>query len=114
MTTATDEFFKRKVQSEMVTIGKDRTLMIYRHIFTANVDASKQDCLKARGTRSAIFVCKATIFVCKAKEEELNPTINLPAVLRCSDGTLNRGVVCVPHQTDMDYEDPDSTEEENF
>ena len=77
MTTATDEFFKRKVQSEMVTIGKDRTLMIYRHIFTANVDASKQDCLKARGTRSAIFVCKATIFVCKAKEEELNPTINL-------------------------------------
>ena len=76
MTTATDEFFKRKVQSEMVTIGKDRTLMIYRHIFTANVDASKQDCLKARGTRSAIFVCKATIFVCKAKEEELNQTIN--------------------------------------
>ena len=76
MTTATDEFFKRKVQSEMVTIGKDRTLMIYRHIFTANVDASKQDCLKARGTRSAIFACKATIFACKAKEEGLNPTIN--------------------------------------
>ena len=76
MTTETDEFFKRKVQSEMVTIGKDRTLMINRHIFTANVDASKQDCLKARGTRSAIFVCKATIFVRKAKEAELNPTIN--------------------------------------
>ena len=76
MTTATDVFFKRKVQSEMVDIGKDSTLTIFRHIFTATVDASKQDCLKAHGTRSAIFVCKATIFVCKAKEEELNPTIN--------------------------------------
>ena len=73
MTTATDEFFKRKVQSEMVTIGKDSTLTIYRHIFTATVDASKQDCLKARGTRSAIFACKA-------KEEELNPTINCLSV----------------------------------
>ena len=76
MTTATDVFYKRKVQPEMVTIGKDSTLTIYRHIFTATVDASKQDCLKARGTRSAIFACKATIFACKAKEEELNPTIN--------------------------------------
>ena len=83
MTTATDEFFKRKVQSEMVTIGKDSTLTIYRHIFTATVDASKQDCLKARGTRSAIFVCKATIFVCKAKEEELNPTINWSYAVPC-------------------------------
>ena len=73
----------------MVTIGKDSTLTIYRHIFTATVDASKQDCLKARGTRSAIFVCKATIFVCKAKEEELNQTIN------CNE---HQGIYSYPHR----------------
>ena len=48
---------------------------------TATFDASKQYCLKARGTRSAIFACRAAIFACRAKEEELNPTITLSSTL---------------------------------
>jgi len=54
MTTATDVFFKRKVQSEMVNIGKDSTLTIYRQIFTATVDASIQDVL----VLNSLFFCR--------------------------------------------------------